>query len=42
MGRIFSRINVPTAVAVLAFIMVDRQFDISGRILTSLGTSPRR
>lgn len=42
MRGLFARINVPTAVAVLVFIAVDRQFDITGKALTMAGLTPAR
>lgn len=42
MRAFFSRINIPTLVAVVVFIAVDRQFDLSGKVLGMVGQSPKR
>lgn len=38
----FSRINIPTLVAVVVFIALDRQFDVSGKLIGMLGQTPNR
>ena len=42
MRGMLSRINVPTAVAVLVFIAIDRQFDVTGKALNAVGLTPAR
>ena len=36
MGKYFSRINVPTFVAVIAFIVADKKLGISDRIVARI------
>jgi len=42
MKRLLSRVNIPTAVAVLLIVMVDRQFDLSGKALRAIKLTPSR
>lgn len=40
MSGLFSGINGKTFVAVLVFIMVDKKFNLSGKVLSALGMGP--
>lgn len=39
MRSLFRQINIPTLVAVIVFVAIDRAFDLSGKLLGLIGKS---